>query len=81
MGGTESLTAGKLHPALINQGTVSSASDIYQASFALTCQCAGVGGRLAWHSLIKSECLEDPWRQRGRGSVGAGGDGEIRRGS
>ena len=79
MGGTESLTAGKLHPALINQGTVSSASDIYQASFALTCQCAGVGGRLAWHSLIKSECLEDPWRQRGRGSVGAGGDGEIRR--
>lgn len=40
VGGTESPDCWEIAPALINQGTVSSAPDIYQTSFTLICQCA-----------------------------------------
>lgn len=39
-GGTESPDCWEITPALINQGAVSSAPDIYQTSFTLICQCA-----------------------------------------
>lgn len=70
MGGTESLTCWEIAPALINQGAVSPAPDIYQTSFTLTCQCAV---RLPLQgSLIKSEAQSVPGDKEEGDSGGVG---------
>lgn len=71
MGGPESLTCWEIAPALISQGAVSSASDIYQTSFTRTCQCAcGCLSRAVESSQKPRVSLET----RRRGTLGVKGE-------
>ena len=75
MGGKESPDYWEIAPALINQGTVSSAPDIYQTSFTLICQCAvGLPPR-AQSNQVRMPRGSLETKRRGEGSEGVGREG------